>query len=109
MTAGPTPSPPDIPSKGSIKKHRPLGTVFFDGNVKISWLLPQERALGRALRNMEPLKERPLSFAALTPQASLLFLPGQVNMRGLQEPGENALVLSWMSWNEDGKTVGKDF
>lgn len=58
---------------------------------------------------MEPLKERPLSFAALTPQASLLFLPGQVNMRGLQETGKNALVLSGMGWNEDGKTVGEDF
>lgn len=30
-------------------------------------------------------------------------------MRGLQETGENALVLSGMGWNEDGKTVGKDF
>lgn len=30
-------------------------------------------------------------------------------MRGLQETGKNALILSGMSWNEDGKTVGEDF
>lgn len=30
-------------------------------------------------------------------------------MRGLQETGKNALVLSGMGWNEDGKAVGEDF
>ena len=34
MTAGPTLLPPDIPSKGSIKKHRPFGTVFLCGTYK---------------------------------------------------------------------------
>ena len=38
VTAGPTPLPPDIPSKGSIKKHRPFGTVFFCGTYKMQRL-----------------------------------------------------------------------
>lgn len=35
MTAGPTPLPPDIPSKGSIKKNTALlGRCFFVGPIK---------------------------------------------------------------------------